>query len=130
MNPPPSTAEASPSQINRRPGVTPPSRRGGSGRRLDDVIVNCTAVGLTSDDDVFKALPMRADTFVAGSHVVDMVYSSEDTAFLAAARSREAEVIDGLEILVAQGAASFERWTGRIAPRGVMRSAVRDEPTT
>jgi type IV pilus assembly protein PilB len=39
MNPPPSTAEASPSQINRRPGVTPPSRRGGSGRRLDDVIV-------------------------------------------------------------------------------------------
>src|SRR6266508_2911110 len=41
MNPPPSTAEAAktPSQI-RRMGVTPPSRRGGSGRRLDDVIVD------------------------------------------------------------------------------------------
>ena len=38
MNPPPSTAEVSPSQI-RRTGITPPSRRGGSGRRLDDVIV-------------------------------------------------------------------------------------------
>jgi type IV pilus assembly protein PilB len=38
MNPPPSTAEVSPSQV-RRPGVTPPSRRGGSGRKLDDVIV-------------------------------------------------------------------------------------------
>ena len=39
MNPPPPTAEATPSQV-RRPGVTPPSRRGGSGRRLDDVVVD------------------------------------------------------------------------------------------
>ena len=39
MNPPPSTAEASPSQI-RRTGITPPSRRGGSGRRLDDILVD------------------------------------------------------------------------------------------
>jgi shikimate dehydrogenase len=94
------------------------------------VVVNCTSVGLDWGEDPFKALPLQADTFVAGSHVVDMVYSSGDTPFLAAARARGAEVIDGLEILVAQGAASFERWTGRTAPRGVMRSAVQDEQTT
>jgi shikimate dehydrogenase len=35
-------------------------------------------------------------------------------------------VVDGLEILVAQGAASFERWTGTTAPRQAMRAAVRD----
>jgi shikimate dehydrogenase len=88
-----------------------------------DVIVNCTSVGLTPACDPFKALPIEADTFVAGSHVVDMVYTSGDTTFLAAARSRGAGVIDGREILVAQGAASFERWTGRPAPREVMRQA-------
>jgi shikimate dehydrogenase len=32
-------------------------------------------------------------------------------------------VVDGLEILVTQGAASFERWTGKVAPRTVMRKA-------
>lgn len=95
-----------------------------------DVVVNCTAIGLDWGDDPFKALPLDADTFVAGSHVVDMVYSDSDTAFLSAARSRGAEVIGGLEILVAQGAASFERWTGRLAPRDVMRSAVLDMQTT
>jgi len=88
-----------------------------------DVVVNCTSVGLKKGQDPFKAFPIRADTFDAGSHVVDMVYTSGDTPFLAAARSRGADVIDGLEILVAQGAASFERWTGRPAPREVMRQA-------
>ena len=94
-----------------------------------DVVVNCTSVGLTRSEDAFKALPLHADTFVAGSHVVDMVYSDGDTAFLAAARNCGADVIDGLEILVAQGAASFERWTGRTAPRDVMRGAVQSERT-
>ena len=89
-----------------------------------DVVVNCTSVGLSAGEDPFKALPVHADTFDAGSHAVDMVYTSGDTPFLAAARSRGAGVIDGREILVAQGAASLERWTGRPAPRTVMRQAV------
>jgi shikimate dehydrogenase len=88
-----------------------------------DVVVNCTSVGLSQGEDPFKATGIRADTFDAGSHVVDMVYTSGDTPFLAAARSRGADVIDGLQILVAQGAASLERWTGRPAPRDVMRQA-------
>jgi shikimate dehydrogenase len=95
-----------------------------------EVVVNCTSVGLRWGEDPFKALPLEADTFDAGSHVVDMVYSDSDTALTATARSRGAEVIDGREILVAQGAASFERWTGRIAPRDVMRSAALEEPST
>jgi shikimate dehydrogenase len=54
---------------------------------------------------------------------VDMVYRAGGTRLLEVARTRGARVVDGLEILVAQGAASFERWTGREAPRVAMREA-------
>ena len=92
------------------------------------IVVNCTSVGLAEPDgswvSTFKALPLRADSLGAGSCVVDMVYRDGGTRLLEAARTRGADVIDGLEILVTQGAASFERWTGRTAPRQAMRAAV------
>jgi shikimate dehydrogenase len=90
-----------------------------------EIVVNCTSVGLADPDATFKALPLQADSLGAGSHVVDMVYRDGGTRLLEAARTRGAVVIDGLEILIAQGAASFERWTGRTAPRQAMRKAVR-----
>ena len=89
-----------------------------------EIVVNCTSVGLADRDATFKALPLQADSLGAGSCVVDMVYRDGGTRLLEAARTRGADVIDGLEILVAQGAASFERWTGRTAPREAMRAAV------
>ena len=90
---------------------------------MADILVNCTSVGLTDPEATFKALPVRADELGAGSLVVDMVYRAGGTHLLEAARTRGAGVIDGLEILVAQGAASFERWTGLEAPREAMRVA-------
>jgi shikimate dehydrogenase len=80
-------------------------------------------VGLEGGDDPFKALPIEADELGAGSLVVDLVYRAGGTQLLEAARTRGARVIDGLEVLVAQGAASFERWTGIEAPREAMRAA-------
>jgi shikimate dehydrogenase len=94
-----------------------------------DIVVNATSVGLDPNIDPFKAIPLKADTFEAGSCVIDLVYGSGETRLLAAARSRGARVIDGLEILVAQGAASFERWTGTTAPREAMRAAVSKSPS-
>ena len=47
------------------------------------------------------------------------------TALAAAAREAGAELLDGLDVLVAQGAASFELWTGVPAPVDIMRAAVR-----
>jgi shikimate dehydrogenase len=91
-----------------------------------DIVVNCTSVGLRAGDATFKALPVTADSLGAGSLVVDLVYRDGGTQLLDAARARGASVVDGLEILVAQGAASFERWTGTTAPRQAMRAAVRD----
>jgi shikimate dehydrogenase len=88
-----------------------------------EIVVNCTSVGLHEPDATFKALPLHADSLSAGSLVVDMVYRDGGTQLLEAARTRGASVVDGLEILVAQGAASFERWTGLEAPREAMRKA-------
>jgi shikimate dehydrogenase len=88
-----------------------------------EIIVNCTSVGLHDPEETFKALPLQADELRAGRLVVDMVYRAGGTQLLEAARTRGARVVDGLEILVAQGAASFERWTGLEAPREAMRAA-------
>jgi shikimate dehydrogenase len=54
-----------------------------------------------------------------------MVYRAGGTRLLEAARTRGARVVDGLEVLIAQGAASLERWTGREAPREAMREAAK-----
>ena len=58
-----------------------------------------------------------------GQTLVDLPYP--ETATARTARERGARVVGGLEVLVAQGAASFELWTGMPAPVDVMRAAVR-----
>jgi shikimate dehydrogenase len=88
-----------------------------------DILVNCTSVGMDDPEATFKALPLAADELRAGSLVVDMVYRTGGTRLLDIARARGARVVEGLEILVGQGAASFERWTGIQAPREAMREA-------
>jgi shikimate dehydrogenase len=82
-----------------------------------------------------NATPMRDELVVepaAGQQVVDLAYRSDGgpTALVAAARNAGCErVVDGLDVLVEQGAASFERWTGIPAPVEVMRAAVRSLPS-
>ena len=90
------------------------------------LLVNCTSVGLREADAPFKSLPIRADTFGVGSYVADMVYGPGGTRLLAEAKRRGATVVTGLQILIAQGAASFERWTGMTASREAMFAAVDD----
>jgi shikimate dehydrogenase len=89
-----------------------------------DVLVNCTSVGLDGSDP-FDRLPVAADDLAGYACVVDLVYTAGDTALVAAARERGVPVVDGLELLIGQGALSFERFTGRPAPVEAMRSAVR-----
>ena len=95
-----------------------------TGPVLADIVVNCTSVGLNGDPEGFKALPVRADYVRAGSCLVDLVYRDGGTPLLAAARRWGADTVDGREILIAQGAASFERWTGGPADRDAMRGAL------
>jgi shikimate dehydrogenase len=91
-----------------------------------DIVVNTTSVGLRDPEETFKALPIVADELGAGCTVVDMVYRNGGTLLLNTAKANGADAVDGLEILVAQGAASLERWTGRTAPDQAMREAVND----
>jgi len=89
-----------------------------------ELIVNTTAVGLRGEDP-FEQLPLDPAGFAPGQTVVDMVYGVEQTPLLAAAGKAGASVVDGIEVLVQQGALSLRLWTGCEAPVEVMRSAAR-----
>ena len=92
-------------QFSRR-GTWPPDVRD------DDLIVNATS----ERDEVVVEVG-------DGQTLIDLPYPETATARAAAAAG--ARVIDGLDVLVAQGAASFELWTGHPAPVDAMRRAVR-----
>jgi len=86
------------------------------------LIVNTTAVGLHGEDP-FEELPLRRAGFGPGTVVADMVYGEGPSTLLQVAAATGAEVVDGLEILVRQGALSFQIWTGLEPPLDVMRAA-------
>ncbi len=90
-----------------------------------DLLINCTSSGLRDHGSVFDDLPLAAADLVKFKCVVDFVYASRATTLMDAARARALPTVDGLELLVGQGALSFERFTGRAAPLAVMRQAVR-----
>jgi shikimate dehydrogenase len=77
-----------------------------------DLVVNATSA---RDEVLVEVGP--------GQTLVDLPYPATATA--RAAEERGARVVDGLDVLVAQGAAAFELWTGVAAPTDVMRAAVR-----
>jgi shikimate dehydrogenase len=92
-----------------------------------ELLVNCTAVGLDDRSSPFKDLPLSADGLGRYACVVDLVYRDGGTELLREAQRRGCRVVDGLEVLVHQGALSFEIWTGRPAPVEAMRQAARRE---
>jgi shikimate dehydrogenase len=91
-----------------------------------DILVNCTSVGLgysSSPTDILKLIGVTLDDLRGYLHVVDLVYRNGATPLVEHASALGASVVDGLDVLVAQGALSFEQWTGVRAPRDVMRRA-------
>jgi shikimate dehydrogenase len=92
-----------------------------------DVLVNATTVGMDehSTADALRSLALDADLIQACAHVVDLPYSSVPTPLVSAARELGVAVVDGLDVLVAQGALSFELWTGLRAPLAAMERAAR-----
>ncbi len=96
--------------------------------RPADLLVNCTSVGLAAGSarDQLELLGLTFERVARYPHVADLAYAAEPTALIAAARAHRARAVDGLEILLAQGALSFELWTGVAAPLDVMRRALRE----
>jgi shikimate dehydrogenase len=87
--------------------------------RPADLLVNATSLGLHGED-----LPAELEPEPAAV-VLDLVYGDEPTALCRWAEAHGARVVEGLEVLVRQGARSLERWTGRTAPLDAMRRAAR-----
>lgn len=83
-----------------------------------ELLVNATSVGLRRDDSL-DGLPL-----VDARVVIDLVYGHGRTPVARWAEERGARIVDGLEVLVRQGALSFTFWTGEEAPVEVMRRAV------
>jgi len=85
-----------------------------------DLVVNATSVGLRpADPPVLPQASFRPDQIV-----YDLIPVARETATCAVARAAGARTFDGLGMLVAQGAASFEIWTGCPANPDAMRTAL------
>jgi shikimate dehydrogenase len=82
------------------------------------VLVNATPVGL--DDN----LPVDVDRLAPDAAVLDLIPRRDETPLVRAARSRGHRAADGLEMLLAQGALSFERWFGITPDWAAMRASV------
>ncbi|MBN1318018.1 MAG: shikimate dehydrogenase [Anaerolineales bacterium] len=92
--------------------------------RRADLLVNTTTVGMTPNvnDMVWpENVPMPSNLTV-----FDLVYNPLETRLLKQARQTGANAVDGLGMLIWQGALAFEMWTGRPAPVEVMRAACMD----
>lgn len=92
-----------------------------------DLLINCTTIGLDFRAQL-KHLPLPTEWQARYVCVVDLVYAPTETDLIIAARRAGLAVVDGLQLLVAQGALGFELFTGRPAPREVMRQAVGRQP--
>ena len=88
-----------------------------------DLIVNTTSLGMKPDDPLlfdYSKIP-------SGVTVVDIIYNPPETPLLKAAREKGCKTVNGLGMLVHQGAVAFEIWTGEKAPVETMREVLKRE---
>lgn len=85
-----------------------------------EIIVHATPLGMKPDD----VAPLPAEAFHKGQKVFDLVYNIPETAVMRAARTGAATAVNGLGMLLHQGAESFRIWTGKPAPVAIMRAAL------
>jgi shikimate dehydrogenase len=92
-------------------------------QQFDDIsiVINCTPVGMTGGP---FGSPLKKELIHEGMFVMDMVYKPMITPLLSNALERGARVVHGYRMLVGQGAASFELWTRKKAPRPLMERTV------
>jgi shikimate dehydrogenase len=89
-----------------------------------DILINATPLGMGPNAD---ETPVDGDLLRPGLLVFDSVYNPPRTRLLREAEEAGARTLSGMSMLVYQGAASFELWTGREAPEGLMARTVEEE---
>jgi shikimate dehydrogenase len=85
-----------------------------------DVLINATSVGMHPEANQSIVAPRLLRSELT---VMDIVYNPIETKLAKVAKAAGAKVVSGVEMLIYQGAASFELWTGHAAPIEVMRKA-------
>tara|TARA_B100000609_G_scaffold60285_1_gene47390 strand:- start:269 stop:1183 length:915 start_codon:yes stop_codon:yes gene_type:complete len=94
--------------------------------KTSKLVVNSTPVGMQGHGND-KAMPLNRDLWApldSSMTLYDLIYTPRPTPWLALGRQRGCRTIDGLEMLVQQGAASLRRWSGRTeVPVELMREA-------
>ena len=93
------------------------------GREPADALVNTTSVGMTPHAEGIVVPPERLPAFDV---VMDIVYAPLETRLLREARRAGCRCVDGLQMLLYQGAAQFKIWTGRQPPVAAMRRALEE----
>lgn len=89
-----------------------------------DILINSTSVGMYPK---ISGTIATSDMMHKDLAVFDIVYNPQDTMLLKEAKKAGATTIDGVKMLVFQGAESFRIWTGRTPPVDVMEKAVREK---
>jgi len=89
-----------------------------------DLLINATSIGMRPHED---KTPVDRDLLRPDLAVFELVYDPPETRLLKEVKSVGAKTIEGLAMLVYQGAASFEIWTNKKAPIDVMMKAARDK---
>jgi shikimate dehydrogenase len=84
------------------------------------IIINATSIGLKPGDSP----PINTRLIHSGQLVYDLLYNPPQTKLLAEAQANGAKTQNGINMLIYQGALSFEIWTGKKAPLEVMRKAL------
>ncbi len=87
-----------------------------------DILINATSVGMVPH---VENSPVPEEVVSRFQVVMDIVYAPMKTRLLQDAEAKGCTIINGLEMLLYQGAAQFELWTGKAAPVTVMREALK-----
>jgi len=85
-----------------------------------DLLVNATPIGLKESDPCL----IEADLLGRNIMVYDLIYNPKETKLLKVVKEKGIRASNGLGMLLYQGMAAFEIWTGRAAPKEVMQKAL------
>jgi shikimate dehydrogenase len=92
--------------------------------RATDILLNTTSVGM--NPNINQSL-IEPDNLESNLTVMDIIYNPHDTQLIKDAKAVGAKVVNGIEMLIYQGATAFEIWTGQQAPIPVMRKALLEQ---
>jgi shikimate dehydrogenase len=91
---------------------------------LADLVVNCTPIGMFPQIDDSPLSVQQIELLRVGAIVYDLIYTPRPTKLLQMAEAGGCQSIDGIDMLVGQGAAALELWLGQPVPVELMRTSL------